>query len=82
MKLKAVKEVHTLLAGLPPEPPATVETARKANPGVSAPGARRPDYPQPAAELSIPSDGASAEETFSVGAGVLRVHVDAIRASH
>jgi hypothetical protein len=65
MKLKAIKEVHTLLAGLPPEPPANVEVRRKATFAASPTGDRagRSDYAQPVSDLSIPVDGATSEET-------------------
>jgi hypothetical protein len=65
MKMRAVKEVHTLLAGLPPEPPAKVPVTHKAEPAPHPASdiARGPDDAQPASELSVPGDGASVEET-------------------
>jgi hypothetical protein len=65
MKMKAVKEVHAVLAGLPPERPPQIEVTRKATfaASLTSDRARRFDYAQPASELSIPVDNASAEET-------------------
>lgn len=64
MKLKAVKEVHTVLAGLPPEGPANVGVTPAANfaPPLIGDLPDRPEVAQPASDLSIPVDGASAEE--------------------
>jgi hypothetical protein len=64
MKLKAAKEVHTLLAGLPPEPPAKVAATHKAEPATRPAGdiARGQDDAQPASQLSVPDDGACAQE--------------------
>jgi hypothetical protein len=65
MKVQAVKEVHTRLAGLPPEDAMKPRVAHKVI-GPSSPlddRARRPDEAQRASELSIPLDGASVEET-------------------
>jgi hypothetical protein len=64
VKLKAAKEVHTLLAGMPLEPPAKVLVASKAGPATRpAPDfASAPAHAQPASELSVPGDGACVEE--------------------
>jgi len=65
MKLKAVKEVHSVLAGLPPEAPAKVAAMRKAPAATDPTGdvTHRPSDAQPASELLIPLDGASAAES-------------------
>jgi hypothetical protein len=64
MKVKVVKEVHTVLAGLPPEPPAKVPMTRKGGPAAppASDAVSRRDDTQPASELSVPGDGASVEE--------------------
>ena len=64
MKLKAAKEVHTVLAGLPLEARAKVAVAHKAEPARCPTGdlARRPDDAAPNSEPSIPIDGVSVEE--------------------
>jgi hypothetical protein len=64
MKLKAVKEVHALLAGLPPDTPANVASTRRENPAAFAMDDHPPslDDAQPGFDLSIPVDGASIEE--------------------
>jgi hypothetical protein len=65
MKLKAVKEVHSVLAGLSPEPPSKVEVTRKTS-FASSPTSdleRRSDDAQPPSELSVPVGGTSPEET-------------------
>jgi hypothetical protein len=65
MKLKAVKEVHALLAGLAPEPPVKAGATHKAEPTASTTvddANGDPEVLQPASQLSIPIDGAAVEE--------------------
>jgi hypothetical protein len=64
LKVKAVKEVQTVLAGLPVEPPSKVPATSKAAPAIPpAAGLAGGSAMQPASELSVPRDGASVEET-------------------
>jgi hypothetical protein len=65
LKMKAAKEVHTVLAGLPPEPPANTPVTHKAGPAAQpAPAiALGTGDAQPVSELSVPDAGAPAGET-------------------
>jgi hypothetical protein len=59
-KLAAIKEVHAVLAGLPPEVPAPTPLKVDATPGGG--GSRRSAADQPASDVVLPREGATADE--------------------